>query len=425
MATEGSEGGMPPSTAAAAAPAAPAAPIVVPGLHSQVSAFDANQEDWIEYVRRLELYFTANDIANQAKKRAILLNDVGPAAYRLVKILAIPGKPIDLPFEDIVEKLKTHFNPKPSPIIKRYEFNTRKQQPNETVSEYVAALQRIAEHCEYESTLNDMLRDGLVCGIAVQDRYLHEGKLTYKEALEMAQAAETAVKDSQKLCASGGDDNDAPPVVVTPGVETTVQHMKTARSRPTKGKPTTPQKGNSTHRGQECHRCDGKHDPSKCRFKEHESHYCKKRRHLAAVCHKKKQADNSQKTEQAHQAEVASLRQEEPEYTMYHMDSAKSTKPVIVDVKLNGILMQLKVNMGASVSLMGEAHFKALQEKGASLRPSTAKLSTYTGEVIPVLGISDVKVEHNGQTTVLPLVVIPGTEPPLLGHEWLTTLQLD
>lgn len=45
MATEGSEGGMPPSTAAAAAPAAPAAPIVVPGLHSQVSAFDANQED--------------------------------------------------------------------------------------------------------------------------------------------------------------------------------------------------------------------------------------------------------------------------------------------------------------------------------------------------------------------------------------------
>ena len=74
---------------------------------------------------------------------------------------------------------------------------------------------------------------------------------------------------------------------------------------------------------------------------------------------------------------------------------------------------------------MGETHFKALQEKGASLCPLTAKLSMYTGKVIPVLGISDVKVEHNGQTAVLPLVVIPGTGPPLLGREWLTTLQLD
>ena len=62
---KGSEGGMPPSTAAAAAPAAP---IVVPGLHGQVSAFDANQEDWIKYVKRLDLYFTANNIANPAKK---------------------------------------------------------------------------------------------------------------------------------------------------------------------------------------------------------------------------------------------------------------------------------------------------------------------------------------------------------------------
>ena len=281
-------------------------------------------------------------------------------------------------------------------------------------------------HCEYGSTLNDMLRDRLMCGIAdkkVQDRYLRESKLTYTEALEMAQAAETAVRDLQKLRTSG--DNGTPPVMVTPGVETTVQHMKTARSRPTRGKPTTLQKGNSTYRGQECHRCGGKHDPSRCCFKEYECHYCKKRGHLAAVCRKKKQADNSQKTEQIHQVEVASLGQEEPEYTMYHVGSAKSTKPVMVDVKLNDISMQLEFDTGASVSLMGEAHFKALQEKGASLRPSTAKLSTYTGEVIPVLGISDVKVEHNGQTAVLPLVVIPGTGPPLLGREWLTTLRLD
>ena len=154
-------------------------------------------------VERLELYFLANDITDPAKKRAILLNAAGPTTYRLVKTLAVPGKPTDLSFDEIVEKVKLHFNPKPSPIIKRYEFNTRKQKPTETVSEYVAALRRIAEHCEYGSTLNDMLRDRLVCGIAdnrVQDRFLREAKLTYREALEMALAAETAVRDPQIAC---------------------------------------------------------------------------------------------------------------------------------------------------------------------------------------------------------------------------------
>ena len=44
----------------------------------------------------------------------------------------------------------------------------------------------------------------------------------------------------------------------------------------------------------------------------------------------------------------------------------------------------------------------------------------YTGETI-----QDVKVEHNGQTVMLPLLVIPGAGPTLLGHDWLSALRLD
>ena len=110
---------------------------------------------------------------------------------------------------------------------------------------------------------------------------------------------------------------------------------------------------------------------------------------------------------------------------MYQVNSRQPSQPLIVDVKLNGISTPMEVDTGASVSLLGEAHFRALKEKGAKLRPSNAKLSTYTGEIIRVIGTSDVEVEHNGQTAVLPLVVIPGEGPPLLGREWLSTLRLD
>lgn len=243
---------------------ATAVSLVPVGLHGKVSAFDPRQEDWVDYVERLELYFLANDITDEVKKRAILLNAVGPATYRLVKTLAIPGKPTDLGFNDIVEKLKLHFNPKPSPIIKRHEFNKRKQQLNESVSEYVAALRRIAEHCEFGGTLNDMIRDHLVDGIAdkrVQDRYFREITLSYKDALSMAQAA---TKDSRKLRNDGVED-DSPwppaPAVVTHREETAVHqltHQKPTRSRtPGRRQPMSPRGSTTAHK--ECHGCGAKH----------------------------------------------------------------------------------------------------------------------------------------------------------------------
>jgi len=67
----------------------------------------------------------------------------------------------------------------------------------------VAELRRLAEHCDYEATLEDMLRDRLVCGISdgrLQRRLLADPTLNFKKALEMAQAVEMveqAAKDLQ------------------------------------------------------------------------------------------------------------------------------------------------------------------------------------------------------------------------------------
>ena len=57
---------------------------------------------------------------------------------------------------------------------------------------------KIAQHCGYEATLEDMLRDRLVCA-GVNDsriqRRLSEPDLTFKKAYELAQAIETIEKD--------------------------------------------------------------------------------------------------------------------------------------------------------------------------------------------------------------------------------------
>ena len=153
----------------------PAVSLSAVGLHGAVVPFNQDQDDWSEYIERLEHYFAANNIVSAEKQRAILLSAVRQSTYRLIHTLVPPDKVTDFTFSSLVEKARAHFNPKPSPIVKRYEFNTRRQGENEAVATYVAELRKIAEFCDYGAVLSDMLRDRLVCGIhnkAVHSRSL-------------------------------------------------------------------------------------------------------------------------------------------------------------------------------------------------------------------------------------------------------------
>ena len=63
-------------------------------------------------------------------------------------------------------------------------------------------LRSLSEFCNFGSTLEDMIRDCLVCGIndeAMQKCLLAEPKLTYKRAVELAQSLEWADKNVKEL----------------------------------------------------------------------------------------------------------------------------------------------------------------------------------------------------------------------------------
>ena len=68
----------------------------------------------------------------------------------------------------------------------------------------MAELRKISEYCEFGDTLDVMLRDKLVWGIAdsrIRQRLLAEDKLDFKKALDMAQAMDLAAEDSKELSA--------------------------------------------------------------------------------------------------------------------------------------------------------------------------------------------------------------------------------
>lgn len=91
---------------------------------------------------------------------------------------------------------------------------------------------------------------------------------------------------------------------------------------------------------------------------------------------------------------------------------------IFVNMELSGKLVHMQVDTGASVSLIPESLYRE-QLKNCPLKPAAIHLSSYTGDTIPVLGKILVPVKYGEQEWELPLLVVKGCKPPLLGRNWL------
>ena len=115
--------------------------------------------------------------------------------------LVSPQKPGDLSYDDLVKVVKNHHSPQPSEIVERFKFNSRNQRSNDTISEYMAELRRLSGNCNFNATLEDMLRDRVVCGVKdtrIQRRLLCEKTLDFSKTLSLAQSMEIAEKNAQE-----------------------------------------------------------------------------------------------------------------------------------------------------------------------------------------------------------------------------------
>ena len=120
----------------------------------QVGAFIEGQEEWKQYVERLEQYLIANGVEDADKKRAIFLSTIGPQAYKLLSSLVAPTSPGEKSYVDLVRVMTDHHCPPPSEIVQRYRFHTRFRQQGETVATYVSELRALAQWCNFGESLD-------------------------------------------------------------------------------------------------------------------------------------------------------------------------------------------------------------------------------------------------------------------------------
>ena len=380
--------------------------------YGRIDEYDESEE-WTQYVERMDHYFEANDIEDKDKKRSIFLSVIGAKTYKLMRGLIRPEVPNKLSYEELSEAIKNHYVPKPSVIVQRYKFNTRVRRNDESISTFMAELRALSEHCEFGSALDEMLRDRLVCGVnedRIQRRLLAEPTLDLKRALEIAHGMETAAKDVRDL--KGEMQNN--PMNKLHG-------------------------GRHSDEYKECYRCGGKHDHTKCRFKTEKCHQCGKIGHIAKVCRSAKKVSSEKRLKQGknfrgkkgRDSEMNKVEQqqsdEELAYNLFSFKDKDRTPPYREKMTVNGIDINMEIDTGASFSVINE---KTLQEisrgKGnLDLKQTEISLRTYTGEKISPKGITEVVVEYNNQVSRLPLLVLKGNGPNLIGRNWLENICLN
>ncbi|XP_043211817.1 uncharacterized protein LOC122376161 isoform X1 [Amphibalanus amphitrite] len=405
--------------------------------------------DWQEYVERFEFSCFAQGITEDERKKALLLASVGQETYTSIKSVLSPASPVGLPYVELLERVGRHLAPKQSVILSRFKFNQCIQEPHQSAADYVANLKRLAEKCDFGQTLDSMLRDRLVCGVkdsVLQKRLLaEEDSLTFVMAERLALAAESVTRDVGQLAAGravGSLESEAvhrADQLISDrqraGSVTGSRSVGRGRAAAAAGSRQAGRPGRGTgdrpggseaadmRRRQDCYRCGGMHNPRNCRFRDYHCHSCGELGHLKRKCVRSVHAVTDppavQNDDSQSESDVCSI---------YSVGRPKCP-PITVEVLVFGVPVRFEVDTGAASTLMTAETFRNVSDNGGhgglTLSRSEARLRSYTGNAIPVIGEFSAVVRYESQHLDLPVLVVESHGPNLLGRDWLATLKLD
>ena len=188
-----------------------------------------------------------------------------------------------------------------------------------------------------------------------------------------------------------------------------------------------------------CHRCGShNHGPQACRFIKERCRFCQKMGHIERVC-RNKERESEKERQRGKRRRVNELdlskgegqeEKSEGDIPLYWGEEEKGLKqwksgrPISVKVVIKGIPIWMELDTGAAVSLLPFPDYQA-KFKHIPLRKTRTRLKTYTGEQVVPKGQIVVNVVKDSCKITLPLVVVEGKGPPLLGRNWLANIPIN
>lgn len=396
------------------------------GIIGTIEHFSGKAEEFEIYVERLEHLFKVN-VVTEDMKLSMFITLVGPEVYMTLRNLLAPRRPEEKSYQEVIAILRKHYSPVKSEISERFTFNKCNQKSNQTVSEYIVELRKLANSCNFGNFLDEALRDRLVCGLAaetLQKKLLAEIDLTFTKACSISQAYEMA--DKQVKLLGGSSANDQIHSVKWAAKKQNLNSKTKSTTRQECSQSNQPQRSNQSYQKQQakpssCYRCGRWHNPVTCPAKDWECFVCKKKGHTSKMCRNKKVG--------AVQDEMEKEEQQVDKLDLYPLNKIEDSSissynvPHKLSLGIEGKLVAFEVDTGACKTVVPFNWFKE-NFPDMKLNIVNYNLVSVTGQPIKAAGEVIVKVHYEKKQHFLPLTVVISENKftALMGRNWLNVI---
>lgn len=380
----------------------------------------SNINDWPRWMKRFERYRIASGLDKQSDEFQVnaFMYAAGDDAEDILSVLPLTEAQ-KRQYNEVADAFSAHCVSKRNVIFERARFNRRDQEPGESVESFITAVHTLAEHCQFGTLREELIRDRIVVGI-------RDAKLS--ESLQM-DADLTLIKAMTKVKQSAAIKKQQPTLRGTEQqaaaqVEAIQRHkwQKTQYKSDTLScKGQCPLHCPVRHaQSPGCGRCGNvkKHMWKECPARDAECRVCHKKGHFAKICRSGKgvhditlaHTEPSQDEEEEDFAFLNVVNLEEPEDEWLEL------------LELNGQEAIFKLDTGAQVTAVPSSMHSV--EKHGDLQPSRKVLYGPGRYKLDTKGCFTGELSIGKRTTEQIMYVVEELTRPLLGLPAIEALGL-
>ena len=332
----------------------------------------------------------------------------GPEAFEIYNAFTWDEEADKKKVDKIMKKFETYCTPRKNVTWDRHVFNSRSQQPGETIDQYVTDLRSKAAQCEFGTLTDSLIRDRIVCGVLsdrTRSRLLKDAALTLDGAIDICRADEATAARMKSLATGEKDPSDK---------DLDLKFLK----KETKSSHTDDRQGQRTgaKQQQQCGNCGGRHTPQqKCPAIGTECYKCGRGNHYARVCRTKNPRGRPTLRELEYD------NSSEDDLVISTINSKTSQKNWYATIKVNEHDVRFKIDTGAQCNVLSQQTYERISSE--PLTKSQAKLVAFGGQRIRSLGKSNILCEHKGKYHTIEFEVVSNVSN-VLGLKTITELKL-
>lgn len=159
--------------------------------------------EWTKWIRRFERFCQASNLSANSEENQVntLIYCMGDEADDVLRGLKL-GDADQRQYTKVRDGFQSFFVVKKNIVYERARFNMRKQEAHKTVDAFVTALYALAEHCNYGTLHDELIRDRIVVGLAdtrLSERMQMEKDLDLEKAINIARQSEEIKKQQNTL----------------------------------------------------------------------------------------------------------------------------------------------------------------------------------------------------------------------------------